>query len=60
MRGGAPFAVEYGVIFDVGENTLKRVPMMEPRRGAKAMVGDLIDQSQTAADLVNALGASDG
>jgi proteasome accessory factor A len=48
------------LIFDVGEDTLKRVPMMEPRRGAKAMVGDLIDQSQTAADLVNALGASDG
>jgi len=48
------------LIFDVGEDVLKRVPMMEPRRGSKDTVGALLDASTTAADLVNALGASDG
>jgi proteasome accessory factor A len=48
------------LIFDVGDEALKRVPMMEPRRGGKAMVGDLIDGADTAADLVDALGASNG
>jgi len=48
------------LIFDVGEDTLKRVPMMEPRRGTRSMVAELIDNSDTAADLVQALGGSDG
>ncbi len=48
------------LIFDVGEDTLKRVPMMEPRRGTRSMVADLIDNSDTAADLVQALGETDG
>jgi proteasome accessory factor A len=48
------------LIFDVGEDALKRVPMMEPRRGTKSAVGDLIDQSPTAADLVHALGGFNG
>lgn len=48
------------LIFDVGEDTLKRVPMMEPRRGTRSMVAELIDNSDTAADLIQALGGSDG
>ncbi len=48
------------LIFDVGEDTLKRVPMMEPRRGTRSMVEELIDNSDTAADLVQGLGGSDG
>jgi len=48
------------LVFDVGEDALKRVPMMEPRRGRRSMVGDLIDSCDTAADLVHALGGSDG
>jgi proteasome accessory factor A len=48
------------LIFDVGEDTLKRVPMMEPRRGTRSMVAELIDNSDTAADLVQALGGTDG
>lgn len=48
------------LIFDVGEDAFKRVPMMEPRRGGRSMVADLIDRSDTAADLVHALGGSDG
>jgi len=48
------------LVFDVGEDALKRVPMMEPRRGTRASVGALIERSDTAADLVHALGGSDG
>jgi proteasome accessory factor PafA2 len=48
------------LVFDVGEEVLKRVPMMEPRRGTRASVGDLIERSDTAADLVDGLGGSHG
>ncbi|MEE9297823.1 MAG: depupylase/deamidase Dop [Acidimicrobiia bacterium] len=48
------------LILDIGEEALKRVPMMEPRRGGRSMVAELIDHSDTAADLVHALGGSDG
>ena len=48
------------MIFDVGGETLRRVPMMEPLRGGKDRVADLIDGSASAAELVNALGGDDG
>jgi proteasome accessory factor A len=48
------------LIFDVGRDVLKRVPMMEPLRGSRAVVGDLIDGADTAAELVEALGTPDG
>jgi proteasome accessory factor A len=48
------------LIFDVGEDALKRVPMMEPLRGGKERVASLIDDSATAADLVRALGGEHG
>jgi proteasome accessory factor A len=48
------------LVFDVGEETLKRIPMMEPLRGTKERVGDLLERSATAADLVRALGGNDG
>jgi proteasome accessory factor A len=48
------------LIFDVGEDALKRVPMMEPLRGGKDRVADLLDSSPTPADLVRALGGEDG
>jgi len=48
------------IIFDVGGDTLKRVPMMEPLRGGKDRVADLIAASGSAADLVRALGGDDG
>ncbi|MCP3974891.1 MAG: proteasome accessory factor PafA2 [bacterium] len=44
------------LVFDVGGDALKRVPMMEPRRGNKDLVGDLIDQSDTASELLQLLG----
>ena len=43
------------LVFDVGEARLKRVPMMEPLRGNKALVGDLLDSSTEATDLLEAL-----
>jgi proteasome accessory factor A len=43
------------VIFDVGRESLVRVPMLEPLRGTKAHVGALLDASATAADLIEAL-----
>ena len=43
------------VIFDVGRETLQRVPTLEPLRGTKAHVGDLLDRCPTAVDLLDAL-----
>jgi proteasome accessory factor A len=43
------------VIFDVGRESLVRVPMLEPLRGTKAHVADLLDQSPDAQALIDAL-----
>jgi proteasome accessory factor A len=43
------------VIFDVGRESLVRVPMMEPLRGTKAHVGALFDRCASAKDLLEAL-----
>ena len=44
------------VIFDIpGRESLQRVPTLEPLRGTKAHVGDLLDRCATAAELVTAL-----
>jgi Pup amidohydrolase len=43
------------VIFDVGRETLQRVPTMEPLRGTRAHVGELLDRCDTAVDLLDAL-----
>ena len=43
------------MIFDVGAETLQRVPMMDPRRGTEAMTGSLIEESQTARQLLDRL-----
>ena len=37
------------VIFDVGRESLVRVPMLEPLRGTRAHVGELLDRCATAA-----------
>jgi len=44
------------LVFDVGGDPLRRVPMMEPLRGTKAHVGSLIEGSDSAADLLQKLG----
>ena len=46
------------LIFDVEGKTLQKVPMQYPLRGTRAMVGDLIQQSRTAAELLEAIEAS--
>ncbi len=44
------------VIFDLpGRDALQRVPTLEPLRGTKAHVGELLDRSATAEDLVRAI-----
>ena len=43
------------VIFDVGRESLVRVPMMEPERGTKHHVGELFDRCPSAKDLLEAL-----
>ena len=44
------------VIFDLpGRESLQRVPTIDPLRGTRASVGDLIDRCDTAEALVNAL-----
>jgi len=45
------------MVFDVGRDPLRRIPMMEPLRGTKAHVGELLDASTSIADLVERLGA---
>jgi proteasome accessory factor PafA2 len=44
------------VIFDVGRESLQRVPTLEPLRGTRAHVGELLDTCQSALELVDALG----
>jgi len=48
------------LVFDVGEETLKRVPMMEPLRGSRPRVEGLLEACADAASLVQALGGDDG
>jgi proteasome accessory factor A len=44
------------IVFDVGGDALRRVPMMEPMRGTEAHVGTLFDESDSAAELLRRLG----
>ncbi len=49
------------VIFDVsGREALQRVPTMEPLRGTRAHVGDLMDDCPTAGDLLARLSGPNG
>jgi len=45
------------VIFDLGQDSLVRIPMLEPLRGTKSHVGELLETAQSAADLVDRLTA---
>ncbi len=46
------------LVFDTGESTLKRVPMMEPLRGTRDHVAELLDKAPDAAELIEALGGT--
>jgi proteasome accessory factor A len=43
------------LIFDIGRESLQRVPTLEPLRGTKQHVGALLDRSETALDLLEGL-----
>ncbi len=45
------------LVFDVGREPLRRVPMMEPLRGTAEVVARLIDDSDTPHELLSKLGA---
>ena len=44
------------LVFDVGADSLRRVPMMDPMRGTAAHVGTLFEECETAAELLRRLG----
>ena len=44
------------LVFDIGSDALRRVPMMEPMRGTRAHVGTLFDECESAAELLRRLG----
>lgn len=43
------------MVFEVGDDVLRRVPMMEPTRGTSDYVGTLLDQCDTVAELLDRL-----
>ncbi|MGI9034296.1 MAG: depupylase/deamidase Dop [Acidimicrobiales bacterium] len=45
------------IVFDLGTDPLRRVPMMEPLRGTAAHVDALLDSCETPSDLLEALGS---
>ncbi len=44
------------LVFDIGREPLRRVPMMEPSRGTKAHVGTLLADCKTSSELLDKLG----
>jgi proteasome accessory factor A len=45
------------LVFDVGGDPLRRVPMMEPLRGTAALLEELVDSCTNPAELIERLGA---
>jgi len=43
------------LVFDIGDEPLRRVPMMEPTRGTKAHVAKLFEESSSVADMLQRL-----
>ena len=44
------------IVFDLGDDPLRRVPMMEPLRGSKAHVDRLFEGCSSPAELIERLG----
>jgi Pup amidohydrolase len=44
------------IVFDTGDSSLQRVPMLEPGRGTEAHVGELVRAATSSADLLERLG----
>ena len=47
------------LVFDTGESSLVRVPMMDPLRGTRILVEKLLDESPDATTLIRKLGGED-
>jgi proteasome accessory factor A len=45
------------LIFDTGDDPLRKVPTMDPTRGTRARVGELLEECPDAAGLVKRLSA---
>jgi proteasome accessory factor A len=45
------------IVFDTGDASLRRVPMLEPGRGTESHVGALLREATSAADLLERLGS---
>ncbi|MDH5290553.1 MAG: proteasome accessory factor PafA2 family protein, partial [Acidimicrobiia bacterium] len=45
------------IVFDVGDDPLRRVPMLEPSRGTVEHVGLILEESETVTQLLDRLGA---
>jgi len=46
------------LVFDIGQSTLVRLPMMEPRRGTRELVEELFAASSDAAELIENIGGT--
>jgi hypothetical protein len=40
------------VLFDIGQNKIKRIPLMDPLRGTEALTGELLAHAETASALL--------
>ena len=45
------------LVFDVGTDPLRRIPMLEPRRGTRQHVGTVLEESNTPQELLDRLGS---
>jgi Pup amidohydrolase len=45
------------LVFDLGTDPLRRIPMMDPLRGTKELTGDLLDEVRSASELLDRLGS---
>lgn len=45
------------LVFDVGTDPLRRIPMLEPRRGTRQHVGTVLEESSTPQELLDRLGS---
>ena len=43
------------ILLDTGESTVKKIPMAEPGRGTRKLVGDILERSESVAELLERL-----
>jgi Pup amidohydrolase len=55
FRGNIVAAGWDSLILDVGRDSLQRLPMLDPSRGTKAQLGDLLEEVSSAAELLDRL-----